>query len=160
MLKAILKTHQTMRDLSSTAWHTLLIKASSPKAVNMQKQTQIEAEKVRQEARGHTRGPPFVWAYLGLIKSLQQRNNTVGTRTAQGLSTCWARLETLLPHLRRGSILQAGHDVQSRHSEDHTEHRVARETTAHSRSTRSNRGRAQARTITAHGDGTRSTLKT
>ena len=28
MLKAILKTHQTMRDLSSTVWDTLLIKAS------------------------------------------------------------------------------------------------------------------------------------
>ena len=39
MLKAILKTHQTMRDLSSTVWDTLL-KASNPEADNMQKQTQ------------------------------------------------------------------------------------------------------------------------
>ena len=37
-----------------------------------------------------------MWAYLGLIKSLQQRSNTVGTRVAQGLSTYWARLEPLL----------------------------------------------------------------
>ena len=35
----------------------------------MQKQTQTYAEKVRQEERG----PRLVWAYLGLIKSLQQR---------------------------------------------------------------------------------------
>ena len=28
-----------------------------------------------------------MWAHLGLIKSLQQRGNTVGTRTAQGPST-------------------------------------------------------------------------
>ena len=58
MLKAILKTHQTMRDLSSTVWDTLLIKASSLEADNMQKQTQTYAEKVRQEGRGHKRGPP------------------------------------------------------------------------------------------------------
>ena len=97
MLKAILKTHQTMRDLSSTVWDTLLIKASSPEADIMQKQTQIYAEKVRQEGRGHTRGPPFVWAYLGLVKSLQQRGNAVGARTAQGMATHWARLEPLSP---------------------------------------------------------------
>ena len=73
MLKSTLKTHQTMRDLSSTVWDTLLIKASSPETDNMQKQTQTYAEKVRQEGKGHTRGPPFVWAYLGLVKSLWQR---------------------------------------------------------------------------------------
>ena len=99
-------------------WDTLLIKASSPEADSMQTQTQTYAEKVRQEGRGHIRGPPFVWAYLSLIKSLQQRGNAVGARTAQGiaaylarleplspmqictaqgLSTCWARLEPLLP---------------------------------------------------------------
>ena len=39
-----------------------------------------------------------MWAYVGLIKSLQQRCNTVGTRTAQGLSTYRARLEPLLPN--------------------------------------------------------------
>ena len=88
MLKAIPKAHQTTRDLSSTVWDSLLIKASSPEADSMQKQTQTREEKERQEERGHTRGRPFVWAYLGLIKSLQERGgNTVGTRTAQGLST-------------------------------------------------------------------------
>ena len=59
---------------------------------------QIYAEKVRQEGRGHTRGLPFVWAYLGLIKSLKQRGNTVGTRTAQGHSTYRARRVPLLPN--------------------------------------------------------------
>ena len=70
MLKAILKTHRLMRDLSSTVWDTLLIKASSSEEDSMQKQAQTYAEKVRQEVRGHTRGPPCVWAYLGLVKSL------------------------------------------------------------------------------------------
>ena len=97
MLKAILKTHQTLRDLSSTVWDTLLIKASSLEADNMQKQTQTYAEKVRQDGKGHSRGPPFVWAYLGLVKTLQQRGNAVGARTAQGLATYWARLEPLSP---------------------------------------------------------------
>ena len=75
----------------------------------IQKKTQTYAEKVRQEWRGHTRGPPFVWAYSGLIQSLQQEGNTLGTRTAQGLSTYWDRLEPLQPKptLRRGPILQS-----------------------------------------------------
>ena len=87
MLKAILKSHQTMRDLSSTVWGTLLIKVSSLEADNVQEQTQTYAEKVRQEGRGHKRGPPFVWAYLGLVKSLQQR----------GIAAYWDRLEPLSP---------------------------------------------------------------
>ena len=45
MLKAIPKTHQAMRDLSSTVWDTLLGKASSPEAENVQKQTQTHAER-------------------------------------------------------------------------------------------------------------------
>ena len=47
--------------------------------------------------------------------------------------------------------------LQRGHQENHTEHRVAREKIARSRSTRSNRGRAQVRTSTAHDHGTRAT---
>ena len=89
--------HQTTRELTSTVWDTLLVKASSPEADNVQKQTQTYAEKERQEGRGHTRGPPFVWAYLGLVKSLHQRGTTVGARTAQGVARYWAQLEPLSP---------------------------------------------------------------
>ena len=97
MLKAILKTHQTMRDLYSTVWDTLLIKAESSEADNMQKQTKNYAEKVRQEERGHTRGPPFVWAYQGLVKSLQQRGNAVGARNGTAHGDFSARLEPPSP---------------------------------------------------------------
>ena len=45
MLKAVLKTHQTMRDCSSKVCDIQLIKASSPEADIMQKQTQICAER-------------------------------------------------------------------------------------------------------------------
>ena len=41
-----------MRDLSWTVWDIPLIKASSPEAGSMQKQTQTYVEKVRQEGRG------------------------------------------------------------------------------------------------------------
>ena len=82
----------------------------------------------------------------GLIKSLQQRSHTVGTGTAQGLSTGLVWNPSAKPNLRQGSILQAGQDVQSRHQENHAEHRVTRETAARSRSTQSNRRRAQVQT--------------
>ena len=58
-------------------------------------------------------------------------------------------------NLRRGSILQARQNVQRGHQEKHTEHRVARETIARSRSTLSNR--AQVRSSTAHSHGSRAT---
>ena len=144
-----------MRDLSSTVWDTLLIKASSPEADSRQKQTQTYAEKVRQEVRRHTQRPLFVWTSLVLIRSLQQRSNTVGTQTAQSLSTYWAGTPSVKPHLRRSSILQAGQIVQSGHQENHTEHGVTRKMIARSRSTWSNRGRAQVRRSTDHGHGTR-----
>ena len=91
MLKAILKTHQTMRDLSSTVWDTLLIKLPSPEADDVQKQTQTCAEKLRQEGKGRTRGPPFCVSTLG------PGQVSVGARTAQGMATYWARLEPLSP---------------------------------------------------------------
>ena len=73
MLKAILKTHQKMRDLSSTVWCTLLIKASR--------------KTCGKRVRGHTRGSLVVWAYLDLIKAPQQRDNTGSTRRAQDFWT-------------------------------------------------------------------------
>ena len=110
-----------MWDLSSTVWDTLLLKASSPQADSLQKWTQTYAEKVRQEERGHTRGPPFVWAYLGLVNSLQQRDNTVGTRTAQSLRTFWV---CQTKSAKRSDSAEAPQDVQSRRRENHAEHRV------------------------------------
>ena len=136
-----------------------LIKASSTEADNMLKQTQTCAVKVRQEERGHTRGSPFVWAYLGLI------NSPPAERLRSGHVKSTKHLDLLdssgtpsaNPNLRRGSILQAGQNVQSRRQESHAGHRVTRETAGRSRSTRSNRGSAQLRTSTTQSHGTRVT---
>ena len=146
---------QDASDDARPILHGVLIKASSLEADNMQKQTQTHAEKVRQEGCGHKRGPPFVWAYMGLVKSLQQSGNG-----SKGIATYWARLEPLSPtqNMRRGAILQAGQNVRSRHQKNHAEHRVFGETAPRSsRSTRSNRGRAQVRTGSAHSHGRRVT---
>ena len=78
--RVMLRTRSKLFSVSFAA--CLLLMAICPSlshCASMQKQTQTCAEKVRQEERGHTRGPLFVWAYLGLLKSLQQRGNTVGT---------------------------------------------------------------------------------
>ena len=61
------------------------------------------------------------------------------------------------PKFRRGSILQSGHNVQTGHQEHLTERRVAKKTIVCSRSTPSNRRRAQVLTSIAHGNGTRGT---
>ena len=142
MLKAILKTHQTMRDGvgHSADW------GEEPPG---RQQTQTHAERVRQEERGHTRGPPFVnrgatqWAR-------EQRTRPFDLLGSSGTPST-------KPNLRRGSTLQAGRDVKRRRQENHAEHRVARETDARSRSTRSNRRRAWVWTSTTHSHGTRAT---
>ena len=87
-------------------WDTLLIKASSPEADNMQKQTQTYAEKVRLEWKGHTRGPP----------AGGQRS---GRENSTGHSGILCQTGTALSNadLRRGTLLQAGQNVQSRHQE-------------------------------------------
>ena len=110
MLQAILKTHQTMRDLPPTVWDTLLIKASSREADNVQKQTQNYREKVRQEgARTHTR--PTL--RLGLVKSLQQWRQRSGNENGTGHSDLLGPTGTALTksNVRRGAILQAGQNV-------------------------------------------------
>ena len=76
-------------DLSSTVWGTLLLMASSPEVEAMRKQTQSDAEAVRQEGRRHTQGPLFVFAFLGMVKSLQETGNVMGARIAQGIAGYW-----------------------------------------------------------------------
>ena len=71
MLKATLRTRQTMRDLSSTVWDTLLVNASSPEVDTVQKQAQIHAEKERQERRGHSRchhSYGLTWAWPSVFR--------------------------------------------------------------------------------------------
>ena len=151
MLKAIFKTHQTMRDLSSTVWDIALIKKSSPEADDMQKQARIYAEKVRFEGRGHTGGPPFVWVYLVWLRVFQN-----GTEHSDHLGPTGTVLANA--DLRQGSLLHAGQNVLSRHQESDAEHRLSRETALRSRSTQSNRGRAQVRTGSTHSHGTTATF--
>ena len=43
-----------------------------------QKQTQTHAEKVRQEGRGHKRGPPFVWDHVGAEEQRSGNENGTG----------------------------------------------------------------------------------
>ena len=100
MLKATFQTHQTMRDLSSTVWDTALIKTSSPEADNMQKQARIYAEKVRFEVRGHTRGPPFVWAYLGLVTGSPERHRAWRPSGPDWNRSCQCRSATRLVFAR------------------------------------------------------------
>ena len=94
----------------------------------------------------------------GLVKSLQQRRNAGkenGTRHSDLLGPTGTALTN--SNMRRGAILQAGQNVQSKHEENRAEHRVSGETAPRSRSTWSNRGRAQVRTGSAHSHGTRAT---
>ena len=63
LLKAILKTHQTMRDVSSTVWDTLLIMASSPEADTIQKtDADLRRKGAARGAMTHPRASGHTWA--------------------------------------------------------------------------------------------------
>ena len=146
-----------MRDLSSTVWDTLLIKASSPEANNMQKQTQNYAEKVAARgARTHTR-PTLRVGISGPGQVSPAEGQRSGSENGTGHSDLLGPTGTALTNsnMRPSAILQAGQNVQSRHQENQAEHRVSGETAPRFRSTRSNRGRVQVWTVSAHSHGTR-----
>ena len=122
ILKAILNTHQTMRDPSSTVWETLLVKAPSPEAESFQKKTQTFSERYgkRDEA---TRGPDQVSSAEG--QHCRHANGTIctgllGPEGQRGGHTNSAGHFGLLgstgtpsadPNLRRGPILQVGQRI-------------------------------------------------
>ena len=119
----------------------------------MQKQTQTCAEKVRQEGGKETHEVHHLCgAYLGL-SSLSSRGATQWARERH--SDILGQTGTALSNadLRRGTFLQIGQNVQSRHQESHSEHRFSGETAPRCRCTQSNRGRAQVRTGPAHSHG-------
>ena len=129
-------------------------------ADNMQKQTQTYAEKVPQ---GGTRAQTRPTLRLGL-RGLGQVSPAQGQRSGNengtvGTATNWARLEPLSPTQTCNEVrfCRLDQNVHSRHQENDAEHRVSGETAPRSRSTRSNRGRAQVRTGSAHSHGTRAT---
>ena len=117
---------------AATGWDTLLVKASSPKADNIQEQTQTYAEKARQEG-------PSGSAHLGL--------------TAQGIAQPLQPVRTCdeVRYYRRDTT------YKSRRQENHVENRVTGKTAPRSRSTQSNRGRSQVWTSATHSRGTRTT---
>ena len=75
-----------------------------------------------------------MWAFLGMIKSPQERWNVEGARTAQGMLL--GNFGALLAdaNMRRGPLLQAAQDTQGRRQEGHVAHRGHREPPARSAS--------------------------
>ena len=100
---------------------------------------------------------PSVWAYLGLIKSLQQRSQ----HRVQGFSTSSARLEHLLPNQICDEARFCRLDETYKADVKRITLNIASPENGcslpRSRSTRSNRGRAQIRTSSTHSHGTRAT---
>ena len=144
ILKAILNTHQTMRDPSSTVWETLLVKAPSPEAESFQKKTQTFSERYgkRDEA---TRGPDQVSSAEG--QHCRHANGTIctglpgpeGQRGGHANSAGHFRAVGLdwNPFCRPKSATRSD---SAGWTKNHSEHRVTRVTAAYSRSTRANPG--------------------
>jgi len=70
LTKQILRSAQTDRALWGAIVDTGITKAETPMVLNMQEQGSNYNEAVRSEGAGHQRGPPFIWAFGGMLVGL------------------------------------------------------------------------------------------
>ena len=122
MLKAILKTYQTMRDQSSRVWGHSLDRGIEPRSGQRAKTDADSRRKgAARGARTHS-STTIREGILGLdqISSAEGQHgwHANGTRPINLLGSTGT--PSAEPNLRRGSILQTGQNVQSRRQENRT----------------------------------------
>ena len=93
----------------------------------------------------------------GLVSSAERQYSGSTNSTGNCELVCLTGASFSSPNMRRDAILQAGQNVQSGREENNVKYRVTGKTTPRTRSTQSNRGRAQIRTSSAHSHGTGTT---
>ena len=93
MVKQLLRSAQVGRELWGAMFDTVVVKNDTPEPMAMSEQTGSYAKLVQEEGRGHKRGPPYIWAWAGLISSLDKRGQVVGAMTAKKLKEYMTELE-------------------------------------------------------------------
>ena len=79
LVKALLQAHQKVRDLAGAVFDTYILDAGAPEVLEMGLQTAEYSEQVRTKGRGHGLGPPFYYAFGGLLKALiSKRGDLIG----------------------------------------------------------------------------------
>ena len=80
MLKQLLRNEQDTRTLCGVVFDTYIVSSQLNAVVAAKAQTQAYNDAVQQKGRGHGLGPPFIWAWAGLVQGLI----TAGTKLGRG----------------------------------------------------------------------------
>ena len=115
MLNTILKTHQTMRDLSSTVWDTLLIKASAQRRTtcrSRRKLTQRKSDKIGRDTHEARHSCGHTWAWSSLFSRGRARWEQERHRAKRPAGPDWSRSHQLYyamqsEHVKRLAIAQS-----------------------------------------------------
>ena len=93
IIKQCLRTEQDTRSLSGAHFDTIIMATEHDVVKSMREQTRLYKEIVQTAGRGHTLGPPQIWAWGGLIAGLQKQGAAVGAANAVTLTRYLRQLD-------------------------------------------------------------------
>ena len=86
IIKQCLRTEQDTRSLCGALFDTIIMAKEHDVVKSMREQTRLYKENVQTAGKGHTLGPPQIWAWGGLIAGLQKQGAAVGAANAVTLT--------------------------------------------------------------------------
>ena len=86
IIKQCLRTEQDTRSLCGAFFDTIIMATEHDVVKSMREQTRLYNESVQTAGKGHTLGPPQIWAWGGLIAGLQKQGSAVGAANAVTLT--------------------------------------------------------------------------
>ena len=86
IIKQCLRTKQDTRSLYGAIFDTVITSTEHDVVKSMRAQTRLYNEGVQAAGKGHTLGPPQIWAWRGLIAGLQKQGTVVGAANAATLT--------------------------------------------------------------------------
>ena len=86
IIKQCLGTEQDTRSLCGAVFDTVIMPTQHNVVKSMREQTRLYNEGVQAAGKGHTLGPPQIWAWGGLIAGLQKQGAAVGAANAATLT--------------------------------------------------------------------------
>ena len=121
-------TEQDTRSLCGAIFDAVTMSTEKDVVKSMRAQTRLHNEEVQAAGKGHTLGPPQIWARGGLIAGLQKHGTAVGAANAATLTTgCSKQLDGMSMNTNE-VLLHGRSDVPIRASSHHSGGRQVRRT--------------------------------
>ena len=87
-------------DLCGALFDTIIMDTEHDVVKSMREQTRLYNESVQTAGKGHTLGPPQIWAWGGLIAGLQKQVTAVGAANAVTLTGYLTQLDGMSMHAK------------------------------------------------------------